>query len=252
MNVLSLCDGMSCGQIVLKELNIPIENYFAYEIKPTAIYTTQLNFPDTIQLGNVNEFDISQLQNNHIDLFLCGSPCQNMSLINISQKTGVNGIKSSLIYKCVEIFKQVKPTYFLFENVKSMTNSDKEVFTNLIGIKPVAINSSLVSAQKRNRLYWTNIPFLPIKDKQISLADILERNPESEENWSDKKKAFVERKRNNSMYVSVNGDKSIPITARGYSAWNTQFVEDENGLRDLTTKEYMRLQTIPEWYQWGG
>lgn len=252
MNVLSLCDGMSCGQIALKELDIPIENYFSYEIKPTAIHTTQLNFPDTIQLGNVNEFDISQLQNNHIDLFLCGSPCQNMSLINITQKTGVNGIKSNLIYKCVEIFKQVKPTYFLFENVKSMTNSDKEVFTNLIGINPVAINSSLVSAQKRNRLYWTNIPFLPIKDKQISLVDILERNPKSEENWSDKKKAFVERKRNNSMYVSVNGDKSIPITARGYSAWNTQFVEDENGLRDLTIKEYMRLQTIPEWYQWGG
>lgn len=252
MNVLSLCDGMSCGQIALKELDIPIENYFSYEIKPIAIHTTQLNFPDTIQLGNVNEFDISQLQNNHIDLFLCGSPCQNMSLINITQKTGVNGAKSSLIYKCVEIFKQVRPTYFLFENVKSMTNKDKETFTRLIGVNPIAINSSLVSAQKRNRLYWTNIPISSIKDKQISLSDILEDNPTIEEHWSEKKKAFVERKRNHSMYIAINGEKSIPITARGYQSWNTQFIEDEYGLRDLTIKEYMRLQTIPEWYQWGG
>ena len=243
---------MSGGQIALKELGIPIHKYFSYEIKPTAVQTTQLNFPNTIQLGDVRDFDINDLQNETIDLFLCGSPCQNMSLINITGKVGVDGEKSSLIYICVDIFKQVKPKYFLFENVGSMTKADKKVFNQLIGCEPIQINSSLVSAQKRNRLYWTNIPCDVPQDRGTLLKDILDENPQREENWSDKKRAFVNRKRNGTMYVQVNGDKSIPITARGYAAWNTQFIEDENGLRDLTINEYRKLQTIPDWYDFGG
>lgn len=248
---MSLCDGMSGGQIALKELGIPVHKYFSYEIKPTAIKTTQLNFPHTVQLGDVTQFDISQIQNEKIDLLLCGSPCQNMSLINITGKTGVEGEKSILIYACAEIMKLVKPTYFLFENVKSMTNADKEVFNRLIGCEPIHIDSALLSAQKRNRYYWTNIPVEVPQDKGVLLKDILDKNPSREENWSDNKRAFVNRKRNSTMYVQVNGDKSIPITARGYAAWNTQFIEDENGLRDLTINEYRRLQTIPDWYDFG-
>ena len=250
ITVLSLCDGMSGGQIALKELGIPIRKYYAYEIKSTAIQTTQLNFPQTVQMGDIDDFDIAKLGDN-VDLLLCGSPCQNMSLINITGKSGVNGEKSSLIYKCVEIMKQVKPKYFLFENVYSMTNKDKEVFNSLIECEPIHIDSSLLSAQKRNRYYWTNIPVNVPKDKGILLKDILDDNPTPEENWSDKKRAFVNRKRNSIMYIQVNGDKSIPITARGYAAWNTQFIEDKNGLRDLTINEYRKLQTIPEWYEFG-
>ena len=242
---------MSGGQIALKELGISIHKYFSYEIKPTAIKTTQLNFPNTIQLGDLTQFDISQLQEEKIDLLLCGSPCQNMSLINITGKTGVEGEKSILIYPCTDIMKLVKPKYFLFENVWSMTNEDKKVFNNLIGCEPIHIDSSLVSAQKRNRYYWTNIPVDVPQDRGILLKDILDENPAREENWSDKKRAFVNRKRNGTMYIQVNGDKSIPITARGYAAWNTQFIEDENGLRDLTINEYRKLQTIPEWYDFG-
>jgi DNA (cytosine-5)-methyltransferase 3A len=242
---------MSCGQVALKELGIPINKYFAYEIKPSAIYATQLNFPNTIQLGDLTKFDISQLQGEKIDLLLCGSPCQNMSLINITGKTGVEGEKSILIYACTEIMKLVKPKYFLFENVKSMNNHDKTVFNSLIGCEPIHIDSGLLSAQTRNRYYWTNIPVETPKDKGIFLKDILDKNPKKEEKWSDKKIAFVNRKRNNTMYVRVNGEKSIPITARGYAAWNTQFIEDSNGLRDLTINEYRRLQTIPEWYNFG-
>lgn len=246
-----MCDGKSGGQIALKELDIPIHKYFSYEIKPTALYATQLNFPNTIQLGNVNDFNISQLEDEQIDLFLCGSPCQDMSLINVNNRVGVNGEKSSLLYKCVEILKQIKPKYFLFENVGSMTNADKEVFNREIGIDPIAINSSLVSAQQRNRFYWTNIPNVKLPlDRNILLKDILDKNPQKEEKWSDKKVAFVNRKRH-TMYVRVNGDKSLPITARGYAAWNTQFIEDKNGLRDLTINEYRRLQTIPDWYDFG-
>lgn len=250
ITVLSLCDGMSGGQIALKEVGIPVRKYFSYEIKPTAIKTTQLNFPNTIQLGDVNKFDISQLECEEIDLFLCGSPCQDMSLIN-NNKVGVNGKKSSLLYKCVEILKQTNPKYFLFENVGSMTNADKEVFNREIGVLPIAINSSLVSAQQRNRLYWTNIPNVKLpQDRHILLSDILVDNPQREEIFLTRKTAFVNRKRN-TMYVRVNGDKSLPITARGYAAWNTQFIEDENGLRDLTIEEYRRLQTIPDWYDFG-
>ena len=132
-----------------------------------------------------------------------------------------------------------------------MTNKDKEVFNSLIGCEPIHIDSSLLSAQKRNRYYWTNIPVAIPVDKGILLKDILDDNPTPEENWSDKKRAFVNRKRNSTMYIQVNGDKSIPITARGYAAWNTQFIEDKNGLRDLTINEYRKLQTIPEWYEFG-
>lgn len=189
ITVLSLCDGISGGQIAIKELGIPIHKYFSYEIKPTAVKVTQLNFPDTIQLGDLTQFDISHLQNEKIDLLLCGSPCQNMSLINVTGKTGVGGVKSVLIYKCVEIMKLVNPSYFLFENVRSMTNADKEVFNQLIGCEPIHIDSALFSAQKRNRYYWTNIPVEPPQDKGVLLNDILEKNPAREEEWSDKKKS---------------------------------------------------------------
>lgn len=202
-------------------------------------------------MGDVNDFNIDKFKDVKIDLLLCGSPCQDMSLININGKVGVTGAKSSLLFKCVEIMRLIKPKYFLFENVKSMSKSDRKVFTELIGVEPIHINSALVSAQTRNRLYWTNIPNQELpKDKNISLKDILDKTPQSEENWTDKKFAFVDRKRD-SMYVSINGDKSIPITARGYAAWNTQFIEDEKGLRDLTINEYKRLQTIPDWYEFG-
>ena len=166
---------MSGGQIALKQLGIKVDNYYAFEIKPSAIYATQLNFPNTIQMGDVNNFDSNYFKNIKIDLLLCGSPCQDMSLINTGGKGGVNGSKSSLLYKCVEIMKTVNPTYFLFENVKSMTNKDKKVFNDLLGVPPIHINSALVSAQIRNRLYWTNIPVLLNHKKSYQvLRDILE------------------------------------------------------------------------------
>lgn len=248
---MSLCDGMSCGQIALKELGIPIHKYFSYEIKSTAIKTTQLNFPNTVQLGDVNKFDIDYFKDTKVDLLMCGSPCKDMSIINSHGRKGVNGMKSKLFYKCAEIYKLINPTYFLFENVSSMTKADKSIFNKYLEVNPIHINSALVSAQIRNRLYWTNIPNVEVpQDRGIMLKDILEDNPGIEEIWSPKKLPYVNRSRN-TMYVQINGDKSIPITARGYASWNTQFIEDENGLRDLTINEYRRLQTIPDWYDFG-
>lgn len=252
MNILSLCDGMSGGQITLKELGFHINNYFSYEIKKHAIETTQLNFPNTIQLGNINDFNIEHLRGNQIDILFCGSPCKNMSLANIKYKTGINGDKSSLFYKCADILKEVSPTYFLFENVASMTNADKEIISDILGVQPIKINSSLVSAQQRNRLYWTNIPNVTQpNDKGILLKDVLDTNPVIEEKWSEKKVAFVKKKADSTMYVRVDGEKSMPITARGYAAWNTQFISTPTGFRDLTISEYRKLQTIPDWYNFG-
>lgn len=191
------------------------------------------------------------LQGKQIDLLLCGSPCKDMSLINIGGKVGINGNKSSLFFKCSDILKIVKPKFFLFENVASMTNADRDVITNTLGVDPIKIDSQLVSAQERRRYYWTNIPnVIQPKDRCIKLEDILEKNPLKEENWSTKKTEFVNRKRGK-MYVRVNGEKSLPITARGYAAWNTQFINIDENLRDLTTLEYRRLQTIPDWYNFG-
>lgn len=264
LRVLSLCDGMSGGQIALKELGIIPDVYYASEIKKHAIETTQLNFPNTVQLGDVMNYVKEKNENEivldkekleelgEIDLFLCGSPCKNMSLANIKGKTGINGEKSSLFYICVEIMKYIKPKYFLFENVSSMTNADKETFNHYLGVKPIHINSRLVSAQERNRYYWTNIPNVTIpNDRKIYLPDILEYGSEREENWSEKKEAFVRKKSGGTMYVRLDGEKSMPITARGYQAWNTQFVTDCGKIRDLTLKEYRRLQTIPDWYSFG-
>lgn len=252
ITVLSLCDGMSCGHIALDRIGIKVNKYFASEIKTSAIYVTQLNFPDTIQIGDVNEFDPFMLRGEKVDLLLCGSPCQDMSLINISNRTNINGSKSKLFYKCVEILQIVKPKYFIFENVASMKNKDKEIITNCLGVEPILINSSLVSAQERRRYYWTNIENVQQpKDKGILLSDILEKNPICEENWSKNKTDFVKRKVNSTMYVRVNGDKSLPITRRGYASWNTQFVSYQGGYRDLTIKEYKRLQTIPDEYSFG-
>ena len=191
INVLSLCDGMSGGQISLKELGIDVDNYYAMEIKKEGIYVTNLNFPSTIQLGDVNNFDISMINEANIDLFLCGSPCKNMSTINMTSRNGVNGEKSKLFFKCVEIMNIVKPKYFLFENVASMTNKDKDIFNEYLKCEPIKINSSLVSAQIRNRYYWSNIPNISIpNDYNILLKDIIEYGSKREENWSEKKETI--------------------------------------------------------------
>jgi site-specific DNA-cytosine methylase len=249
MNVLSLFDGLSCGQIALNKLGITVENYYASEIKSHAIDTTQYNFPNTIQLGDVRFLENEILTGLSIDLLIGGSPCQDLSIIKQNRK-GLKGDKSALFWEYVRILKIVKPKYFLLENVASMKNIDKEIITNALGVEPILINSSVVSAQHRRRLYWTNIPINgELVDKNILLNDIVNRDELPQEKMSEKKRAFIEQKRGGTMYVRVDGDKSMPITARGYAAWNTQFITMSNGIiRDLTLAEYQELQTIPPNY----
>ena len=170
LNVLSLFDGMSCGQIALDKLGIPVNKYFAAEIDKYAIQVAKRNYPDMIHLGDVKEIDPDELPK--IDLLIGGSPCQGFSF-------GGKGLnfddpRSKLFFEFDRLLKALKPKYFLLENVK-MKKESEQVITDYLGVEPVEINSNLVSAQNRKRLYWTNISFdgLP-EDRGIMLKDILE------------------------------------------------------------------------------
>lgn len=262
MNVLSLFDGMSCGQIALKEMGIKVDNYFASEIKKHAIEFTKYHFPDTIHLGDVRRLKGESLPK--IDLLIGGSPCQDLSVFSSrsnEKRSGLKGEKSSLFWEYVRILKETRPKYFFLENVGSMKTEDKQIITKELGVHPVKINSNLVSAQERNRYYWTNIGMVESglfgdlvngikqpKDKEIRLQDVIDYSAEPEEVMSKKKLAYI-ASRADLMYVSIDGDKSIPITAKGYTAWNTHYVTMNNGyIRDLTLSEYKALQTIPDQY----
>ena len=247
-NVLSLFDGMSGGQLALHSAGIEYDAYYSSEIKPHAIAVTQHNFPETIQVGDVTELTKSDLPK--IDLLIGGSPCQDLTILGQSRE-GLEGKKSSLFFEYVRLLNELKPKYFLLENVASMGNADRGLISKILGVEPILINSNLVSAQHRRRYYWTNIPGVEQpKDLNILLDDIVDRTAEREENMSEKKQAFIDKKRDGSMWVRVDGDKSMPITARGYAAWNTQFITNKDGtIRDLTLDEYKRLQTIPDWYE---
>lgn len=170
INVLSLFDGMSCGQIALSKIGIKVNKYFASEIDKPAIKVTQANFPNTIQVGSV-EFVTKEMLNNRIDLLIGGSPCQSFS--RGGDQSGFYG-KSRLFWEYVRILNEVNPKYFLLENVK-MKQEWQNIITKELGVEPIRINSKLVSAQTRDRLYWTNIPGIKApKDKGILLETILE------------------------------------------------------------------------------
>ena len=248
-NVLSLFDGLSCGQLALEKAGFTYNNYYASEIKSHAIAVTQHNFPNTIQMGDVTKLTRDDFSE-PISLLIGGSPCQDLTIMG-KNRTGLEGDKSILFFEYVRLLNELKPKYFLLENVASMKNVDREIITETLGVEPILINSKLLSAQHRRRYYWTNIPVdgLP-DDLGISLNDIIDRNAAPEEHMSEKKIAFIARKQNGTMWVRLDGEKSMPITARGYAAWNTQFVTNTDGLiRDLTLSEYKALQTIPEWYE---
>ena len=169
MKVLSLFDGMSCGQIALKKAGIPVTKYFASEIDKHAIKVTQENFPDTIQLGSVT--DVTTDQVGEIDLLIGGSPCQGFSFAG--KNLNFDDPRSKLFFEYVRLLKELKPKYFLMENVR-MSKKSQDIISEHLGVEPIVINSNLVSAQNRHRLYWTNIPFDMPTDKGIVLSDIIE------------------------------------------------------------------------------
>ena len=248
MNVLSLFDGMSCGQIALNKLNKKIDNFYASEIDKHAIKVTQHNFPNTIQLGDVTKIKGSELPK--IDLLIGGSPCQSFS--NAGNGSGFDG-KSGLFYEYVRILNEVKPKYFLLENVK-MKKEWQDVISEHLGTQPIRINSSLVSAQNRERLYWTNIPNITQpEDKKIFIEDILDTT------FDDK--YWLKEKNTNLLLNKVSIENSPSIAC--IDVYNKKVKLDRksptltlphhnslrllyNGrIRKLTPNECEKLQTVP-------
>ena len=170
MNVLSLFDGMSCGQIALEKVGFQVDKYFASEIDKHAIKVAKANYPDMVHLGDVRDVKADDLP--QIDLLIGGSPCQGFSFAG--KQLNFDDPRSKLFWEYVRLLRDLQPKYFLLENVK-MKQQSMDVITEALGVEPIFINSNLVSAQNRQRYYWTNIPMdkLP-DDKGIMLKDILE------------------------------------------------------------------------------
>ena len=187
MKVLSCFDGMSCGQIAFERAGIKVDKYYASEIDKYAIQVTQANYPDTIQLGSITEWQSWNIE--QPDIIIGGSPCQGFSFAG--KQLNFEDERSKLFFVFVDILRHFKPKYFLLENV-IMKKEYNDVISGILGeiypecvqqtelfrtgrLEPIEINSALVSAQNRNRLYWTNIPGITQpKDKGILLKDIIE------------------------------------------------------------------------------
>lgn len=257
MKILSVFDGISCGMVALERAGITVERYVAYEIEPNAIKISQKNYPQIEQCGDVFKADFTQYKG--FDLLIGGSPCTHWSIAQKSsdRETTASGIGWELFSQYVRALKESDCKYFLYENNKSMSAEIKAEITKHLGVEPILINSALLSAQNRQRLYWTNIPDACVpSDKGIMLKDILESGT------VDRDKALCLARR----YAGFSGSQSY--LCRRYfgkhfgqavfegdieaikAKWNENpyFESDEQNIRQMTIKECERLQTLPDDY----
>ena len=273
INVLSLFDGISCGQIALERAGIEVENYFASEIDKYAMQITMANYPNTKQLGDVKNVTATQLPK--IDLLIGGSPCQGFSFAG----AGLNfeDERSKLFFEFVRLKNELNPKYFLLENVK-MKQEFQDIISEQLGVKPIMINSNLVSAQNRERLYWTNIPVVgQPTDKGILLKDIIEDGECLKDKsqtilatlYKENAKSMIKRnkqgllilkniypkKGQNGNVYSIYGkcktlSAGVGIKGNGIGSSNAPKIESINadGWRKLSPLECERLQTVPDGY----
>ena len=273
INVLSLFDGISCGQIALERAGIEVENYFASDIDKYAMQITMANYPNTKQLGDVKNVTATQLPK--IDLLIGGSPCQGFSFAG----AGLNfeDERSKLFFEFVRLKNELNPKYFLLENVK-MKQEFQDIISEQLGVKPIMINSNLVSAQNRERLYWTNIPVVgQPTDKGILLKDIIEDGECLKDKsqtilatlYKENAKSMIKRnkqgllilkniypkKGQNGNVYSIYGkcktlSAGVGIKGNGIGSSNAPKIESINadGWRKLSPLECERLQTVPDGY----
>lgn len=213
MRVLSLFDGISVAQQALKELGV-LPEYYASEIDKYAISITQKNHPNTIQMGSVLEINSPDYQD--IDLLIGGSPCQDLSIAK-KNRQGLSGSRSGLFWEYVRILQEVKPKYFVLENVNSMPKEAKQVITEALGVEPIMINAALVSAQNRKRLFWTNIPNVNLPDDRgILLRDIID---------TTENVIYTNRHRINEKWrVNRSGKSPTLLSAMGTGGDNVPYV----------------------------
>jgi DNA-cytosine methyltransferase len=268
MNVLSLFDGMSCGQIALERAGIEVDNYFASEIDKHAMAVCKANYPNTKHIGDVTQVKAEDLPK--IDLLIGGSPCQGFSFAG--KQLNFEDPRSKLFFEFVRLLKECKPKYWMLENVK-MKKEVINIISEYLGVQPIEINSALVSAQNRKRLFWTNIPGIKQpKDKSVFLADIIEtgivdRNKSYciDANYykSGNLKQYFEKSRRQLVFCGAirgryiaNGSgttQKMEIRYDGKTNTITTVQKDNNavfidGFRKLTPLECERLQTVPDNY----
>lgn len=229
MKVLSLFDGTSCGKVALERAGIEVDQYYASEIDEGAIAISKERHPDIIHLGSVTDWKNWGIDFSEIDLLIGGSPCVGFSIAG--KQLNFKDPQSKLFFEYVDILNEIKKANpnvkFLLENVK-MKKEYENVITGYLGVEPIAIDSALVSAQRRKRLYWTNIEgVLQPEDKGIMLKDIVHENVDLDtamsESWC---KWFSERmdKLLEKSFVAINPEKAITMTARQYANWQGNFV----------------------------
>ena len=247
INVLSLFDGISCGQIALERAGIEVENYFASEIKLHAIKCTRYNYPNTKHIGSVIDVKATYLPK--IDLLIGGSPCKGISRLNKNQE-GLEHSESRLFWEYVRLLNDLDPKYFLLEN----THGNKEatnIITEILGVKPISINSKLVSAQNRPRYYWTNIPRVEQpKDKGITTKDVFDYDGQIADDrrvkWLTNESGIKSIAKG---YTRINPyPKSGCLTANGHKKWNENYLLKDGVYRYLSQNELEKLQTLPIGY----
>ena len=259
INVLSLFDGMSCGQIALERAGIEVDKYFASEINEKAIRVTQNNYPNTIQLGNVLNVKSEHLPK--IDLLIGGSPCQGFSIAG----KGLNfkDERSKLFFEFVRLKNELNPTYFLLENVK-MKDEIADEIDKLLGVKRVYIDSRDFTGHIRKRYYWTNIPIDDWNKKDLKIKDIINPNIPF-----DKDMDFFLGRTVYNPSMSYDGIITInPRDNKGKQTWqrgrvydiegncpticaslfDLNITKDHSTYRKLTIEECEKLQGVPIGY----
>jgi site-specific DNA-cytosine methylase len=260
LNILSLFDGMSCGQIALNRVNLQYDKYYASEIDKYAIATTQNNYPKTIQLGTIEDWKTWSIE--QPSLIMGGSPCQGFSMSG--KKLNFDDPRSKLFFTFVDIIKHYRPKYFLLENVK-MKKEWSDTITEYLGVDPIEINSSLVSAQNRERLYWTNIPNINLpEDRNITLKSVILEDSlpiilHNIYGGFKEKTARVFINKSPTLRTAAGGGH-IPSTVLKSSEFptidkavsffkNYEFQSEfKKYIRKLAPIECERLQTVPEGY----
>jgi DNA-cytosine methyltransferase len=257
LNVLSLFDGISCGQIALERAGIPVDKYFASEIDKNAIKVAQHNYPETVQLGDVTKVSTKDLP--QIGLILAGSPCQGFSFAG--KQLNFEDPRSKLFFEFVRLLKEVRETnpdvLFLLENVK-MKKEYQKTISDLVGVEGIEINSSLLSAQNRKRIYWTNIPNVTVpKDIGLKLQDIVEANADYV--FIDPEKTQNQVFNKNYLQYDMNGLGNKSQSQRASflhckslcldtTAHSNAKIFDNGRVRKMTRLEVERLQTVPDNY----
>lgn len=264
MKVLSLFDGISCGMVALERAGIPVEQYFAYEIEPNAIKVSRKNYPAIEHCGDVTTADFTKYRG--FDIAIAGSPCQDLSQYKTSSTEGwlgLEGNKSNLFFHFVRALKEVRPKYFLLENVASMERKWVDVITEELGVQPIMINSALVCAAERKRLYWTNIPGVTLPaDKGIVLENIVLPAHEVPEKYWYNDRPFQYNGDSEKIQCTMLGAGFMRNTREVYNLKakaNTLLCDGDGGnrqkkvyqdgrCRKLMPIEYERLQNLPDNY----